>query len=214
MSTSAVTSSLLSQIASSPSTADRFLTDLNQMAKDLEGGDLGAAQDDFVTLSEDALNGATSSTVTTSSSGITAALLSGIAASPSSSSSFVSELGQLGTDLQNGDLSSAQGDMLQMDSTALNAASSASSGSGKASSASGSTSPANEAEIATMVKTAVEAMDFGQLRRQQRLLAAGLDLAQRRRRHFTERGRQRLQFELQQLVYQFHQPVTRERATG
>ena len=88
MSTSAVTSSLLSQIASSPSTADRFLTDLNQMAKDLEGGDLGAAQDNFVTLSEDALNGATSSTVTTSSSGITAALLSGIAASPSSSSSL------------------------------------------------------------------------------------------------------------------------------
>lgn len=93
MSTSAITSSLLSQIASSPSTADQFLTDLNQLAKDLQGGDLGAAQEDYVTLSEDALNGATSSTATTSSSGITAALLSGIASSSSSSSSFVSELG-------------------------------------------------------------------------------------------------------------------------
>jgi len=122
MSTSAISSSLFSEIASSPSAANQFVTDLNQLAKDLQSGNLSSAQQDYVTLSEDALNGVTSSSATTSASGITTSLLSGIASSSGGSSSFVSELNQLGTDLSNGDLSSAQGDMLSLDSTALNAA--------------------------------------------------------------------------------------------
>lgn len=48
MATSSITSALLSQIAGSPSAANQFLTDLNQVAKDLEGGNLSAAQEDYV----------------------------------------------------------------------------------------------------------------------------------------------------------------------
>lgn len=157
MSTSGITSSLLAEIASAPSAANQFITDLNQLAKDLQSGNLSAAQQDYVTLSQDALDGATSSSATTSSSGITTALLSGIASSSSSSSSFVSELSQLGTDLTNGNLSSAQGDMLSLDSTALSAAPASSTT--PISSASSSTS--NQAEIAALIKATIQAMEAG-----------------------------------------------------
>ncbi len=70
MSTSGITSSLLSQIAQSPSALNQFATDLNQLEQDLQSGNLSAAQSDFVTLSEDALSGATSSTESTGASGI------------------------------------------------------------------------------------------------------------------------------------------------
>jgi hypothetical protein len=143
MSTSAITSSILSAIAGSPSTANRFVTDLNQLAKDLQSGNLSAGQDDYLTLSQDALDGATASTATTSSSGITTGLLSGIASSSSSSSSFVTDLNQLGADLANGNLSSAQGDMLSLDSTALNAVPS--------SSAASNSSTQSKADAATLI---------------------------------------------------------------
>lgn len=158
MSTSGITSSLLAQIASSPSASNRFVTDLNQLAKDLKGDNLSAAQQDFVTLSQDALNGATSATATTSDSAITTALLSDITSSSNGANSFESELNQLGTDLQNGDLSSAQSDMLSLDSTALNAAPSAgSSTSGTA----GSTASSNQAETTALIHAIVQAMDAG-----------------------------------------------------
>ena len=66
MSTSAITSSLLSQIADSSSTANEFVTDLNQLAKDVESGNTSAAQQDWVTLTQDAQDGATSSSATSS----------------------------------------------------------------------------------------------------------------------------------------------------
>jgi hypothetical protein len=120
ISTSAITGNLLSTVLDTPSTANQFATDLNQLATDLQSGNLSAAQQDYVTLSQDLQDGATSS------SGITVSLLSGIAGSSSSLSAFTSELNQLGADLNNGDLGSAQQDMLSLDSTALNAASSSS----------------------------------------------------------------------------------------
>jgi len=156
LSTTGITSSLLSQIANSPSAANEFVSNLNQLAKDLQGGNLSAAQEDYVTLSEDALNGATSSTATTSASGITASLLKDIASSSSSSASFAGELNQLGTDLGNGDLSSAQQDMLALDSTALNAAAV-----GGSSGASGSAAPASKAESAELIQSIVQAMEVG-----------------------------------------------------
>jgi hypothetical protein len=159
LSTTGITSSLLSQIAGTPSTANQFVTDLNQLSQDLQSGNVSAAQDDYVTLSEDALNGATSSTATTSASGITTSLLKDIAASSSSATSFVDELNQLGTDLQNGDQISAQQDMLNLDSTALNAASAAGA-SGTASTA-GSAAPANQAESAELIQSIVQAMEVG-----------------------------------------------------
>jgi len=159
LSTSAITSSLLSQIAGSPSQANQFVTDLNQLAKDLQSGDVSAAEDDYVTLSEDALNGATASTATTSSSGITASLLSDIASSSGSSGSFVSELNQLGSDLGNGDLTSAQQDLLALDSTALNAASSAAAGSSGASSASASAK--SSADSAELIQTVMLGLEVG-----------------------------------------------------
>lgn len=160
MSTSGISTSLLSQIAGSPSTANQFATDLNQLAKDLQSGNLSSAQDDFVTLSQDALNGVTSSSATTSSSGITTSLLSEVASS-SSSGSFVSQLNQLGTDLQNGDLSDAQGDMLQLDSTALNAVPAANSSSSPASSSSTTIATTNQAESTELIQAIVQAMADG-----------------------------------------------------
>ena len=161
MSTSAITGSLLSQIAGSSSTADQFVTDLNQVFVDLESGNLAAAQEDYVTLSSDAQNGATASTADTSASGITASLLTEIESSSSNSSSFVNELNQLGTDLGNGDLTSAQGDMMALQSTALSAASSAGDSSGASSSSSSSSTPASQAEITELVKAIVQAMEAG-----------------------------------------------------
>jgi hypothetical protein len=158
VSTSGITSSLLSQIASSPSSLNRFVTDFNQLAGDLKSGNLSAAQDDYVTLSEDALNGATSSTATSSSSGLTASLLSDVASSQGGSTSFASELNQLGSDLANNDLTSSQEDLLNLDSTALNAASTA----GASTSATSASSPAtNQAQIKEMVQTVIQTMDFG-----------------------------------------------------
>jgi len=161
VSTSAITSSLLSEIVSSPSTANQFATDLNQLAQDLQSGNLSAAQDDYVTLSEDALNGATSSMATTSASGITTSLLSTLASSSSSSNSFVSELNQLGTDLQNGDLPSAQEDMPSLDSTALNAASAASVSSSGTSSTTSPATSSNQADLTELIQAIVQAMGAG-----------------------------------------------------
>jgi hypothetical protein len=155
LATSGISSSLLSQIASSPSTANAFLTDLNQLAKDLQSGNLSGAQDDFVTLSQDALDGATSSSATTSASGVTGSLLSEITSSAGSSNSFAGELNQIGADLENGDLSSAQRDLLSLDSTALNAASL--SGAPPSTPSSGG----NRADSSALINAVVQAMDAG-----------------------------------------------------
>jgi hypothetical protein len=153
-----ITSSLLSQIAGSPSAANPFVTDLNQLAQDLQSGNLPAAQQDYVTLSQDALDGAASSTATTSASGITTSLLSNIASSPSASSSLVNELNQLGSDLGNGDLNSAQGDMLSLDSIALNAAPASSA----APAASASSSTSSQADVKALINATIEAMAAGE----------------------------------------------------
>ncbi len=89
MATSGISSSLFSQIAGSSSEANQFVTDLNQLAKDLQSNDLSAAQEDYVTLSQDALNGVTTSSATTGASGITASLLSDVAGSSTASSAFL-----------------------------------------------------------------------------------------------------------------------------
>jgi hypothetical protein len=157
LSTSGITSSLLAQIADSPTAANQFVTDLNQLAQDLQSGNLSAAQQDYVTLSQDALDGATSSSATTSASGITTSLLSDIASSSASSNSFVSDLNQLGADLSNGDLASAESDMLSLDSTALNAVQSPSA----APSTSSSTSASNSADITALVNATTQAMEDG-----------------------------------------------------
>jgi hypothetical protein len=157
LSTSGITTSLLAEIASSPSAANQFVTDLNQLSQDLQGGNLYAAQQDYVTLSNDALNGITASSATTSSSGITTALLSSIAGSSTSSGTFVSELNQLGTDLSNGDLTNAQGDLLTLDSTALNAAPATST----AASSTAGASTTNQADIAALIRATIQAMEAG-----------------------------------------------------
>jgi hypothetical protein len=160
LSTSGITSSLLAQIADSPSAANQFVTDLNQLAQDLQSGNLSAAQQDYVTLTQDALDGATSSATssanTTSSSGITTSLLSNIASSSTSSTAFANELNQLGSDLSNGDLASSESDMLSLDSTALNATSTPS-----AAPSGSSSSAANSADITALVNATTQAMEDG-----------------------------------------------------
>jgi hypothetical protein len=127
---------------------------LNQLAQDLKTGNLSAAQQDYVTLSQDALNGVPSSTSTSSASGITTGLLSDIASSPSSLSTFVGDLNQLGTDLKNGNLSSAQEDMLGLDSTALQSASTTST-------TTGATTASNHARANALIQAIVKAMSEG-----------------------------------------------------
>jgi hypothetical protein len=158
MSTSGITSSLLSQIVNSPSSLNQFVSDFNQLSGDLKSGNLAGAQDDYVTLSEDALNGATGSNATSSSSGLTASLVSDIASSQGSSTSFASELNQLGSDLANNNLTSSQEDLLNLDSTALGAAPTG--GASSASTGAASTT-ANQAEMKEMVQSVIQAMEFG-----------------------------------------------------
>jgi hypothetical protein len=160
LSTSGITSSLLAQIADSPSAANQFVTDLNQLAQDLQSGNLPAAQQDYVTLTQDALDGATSSAATTSASGITTSLLSNIASSSASSTAFVGELNQLGSDLSNGDLASSESDMLSLDSTALNAASTSSAAPASSTSTPAS-SPSNSGDITALVNATAQAMEDG-----------------------------------------------------
>jgi hypothetical protein len=148
-----MTSSLLSQIASSPSAANQFASGFNQLAQDLQSGNLSTAQQDYVTLSQEALNGSASSASNPSAGGITAGLLSNIASSSSSSSSFSSAFNQLGADLASGDLTSADSDMLSLDSTALNALPSASSAAGS--------STSSKADSAALIQAAIQAMDVG-----------------------------------------------------
>jgi hypothetical protein len=152
LATSAITSSLLSQIAGSPSAANQFVTDLNQLATDLKSGNLSAAQQDYVTLSQDAQNGVTSSSATTSDSGITASLLSDVASSSTGLTIFTNELGILGNDLQNGDLTSAQNDMLTLEGAASTAAPQASAT---------SSATTNQAQTEELVRAAVQAIAAG-----------------------------------------------------
>jgi hypothetical protein len=161
LSTIGITSSLFSQIASSPSTANQFVTDLNQLAQDLQSGNLSAAQNDYVTLSDDAQDGATSSTATTSASGITANLLSDIADSTSSSATFVNELDQLGTDLQSGNLTAAQDDLLDLDSTAMNVASTAAASPGASSGTASATTQTSQAQTDKLIQAVIQAMEAG-----------------------------------------------------
>jgi hypothetical protein len=153
-STAGMTSSLLAQIASSPSSANQFVTGLNQLAQDLQSGNLSNAQQDYVTLSQEALNGAASSASTASAGGITTGLLSEIASSSSSTNSFAGAFNQLGSDLTSGNLQSAESDMLSLDSTALNAVPSASN-------ANAAASPSNKAEISALIQATTEAMEVG-----------------------------------------------------
>jgi hypothetical protein len=158
VSTSGITSSLLSQIANSPSSLNQFVTGFNQLAGDLRSGNLSAAEDDYVTLSEDALNGVTSSTASSSSSGLSASLLTDVTSSQSSETSFVSEFNELGSGLENGNLTSSQEDLLNLYSAALNAASTA----GASSAATGATSTSNnQAQIKELVQSVTQAMEFG-----------------------------------------------------
>jgi hypothetical protein len=157
MSTSAITSNLLSSELGSSSTANQFATDLNQLAKDLQSGNLSAAQEDYVTLTQDLADASTASSATTSASGITVSLLSDIAGNSSSLGTFTSELNQLGTDLNDGDLSSAQQGMLQLDSTALNAASSATG----ATTASTATTATTQTPSSSLIRAIVQAMGAG-----------------------------------------------------
>jgi hypothetical protein len=99
ISTSGVTGSRLSEIASSPSTAEPLVANLNQLAKGINSSNLSAAQHDYVTLSEDALNSAASAQMPRSATAIAASLLLDIASSSSGASTLVNELSHLGADL-------------------------------------------------------------------------------------------------------------------
>jgi hypothetical protein len=177
LSTGAIGSTLLSQIANSPAASSQFVADLNKLAQDLQDGNVFAAEQDYVTLANDAENSTMTAEATpsasatadsaagTSASGITTSMLSQVASSPSSADTFASQINQLGADLQNGDLTSAQEDMLGIDSTVLNAASSANAASSTTASANtgtaGTTSQANQAEIPLLVHAVVQAMETG-----------------------------------------------------
>jgi len=124
MSTSGISGSGFSQLDTLLASAKQITADFKQLGSDLQSGNLSAAQQDFVTLSQDALASpfAASSTASSATSGITStaapasaaptASASSTATAGSSPQSALSALAQdfqtLGQDLQSGNLSGAQ----------------------------------------------------------------------------------------------------------
>ena len=158
MSTNGLTSSLLSQIAGSPSEANQFVTDLNQVAQDIQSGNIPAARQDFITLAENALNGVESSGTTTSASGPATGVQG--TASSSSANSFVSELDQLGAGLD-GNLGAAQVDMLPLESTAVSVASAATATADGTSMPPTPAIPANQLKVKELVQAIAQALGAG-----------------------------------------------------
>jgi len=137
MSTSGISSSGFSQLDSLLASTDQFNSEFKQLGSDLKNGNLAAAQEDFVTLSQEVLSSpfasssastsatassteastATSSTVAASTSAASTSTAStssssASAATGSGTQSALSALAQdfqtLGQDLQSGDLAGAQ----------------------------------------------------------------------------------------------------------
>ena len=87
---------------------------IQQLGSDLQGGNLSAAQQDFVTLSQDAQSAFSASSSTASTTASTAASTSASTAASttssaqSSQSALAQEFQTLGQDLQSGDLTGAQ----------------------------------------------------------------------------------------------------------
>lgn len=158
MSTNGLTSSLLSHIAGSPAEANQFVNDLNQVAQDAQSGNIPAAQQDFITLTENALNGVQSSGTTTSASGPAAGVQD--AAPSSSANSFVSELNQLGAGLD-GNLGAAQVDMLPLESTAVSVASAAIATADGTSLPPTPAIPANQLKVQELVQAIAQALGAG-----------------------------------------------------
>jgi hypothetical protein len=91
-------SSSLSQLDTLLQNAKQFLTDFKQVGTDLEGGNVSAAQQDFVTLSKDAQASAPVSSTSSSASG----------SAQSKQATLVQDFKALSQDLQSGNLSGAQ----------------------------------------------------------------------------------------------------------
>jgi len=98
MSTAGISSS--SFFASSP--IAQFMAEFKQLGQDLKSGNLSAAEQDFVTLSQEA-EGQTSTTATTQSASATAS-----SSTNSTESTLAADFQTLGQDLQSGNLSGAQ----------------------------------------------------------------------------------------------------------
>lgn len=99
ISTTGITGSRLSEMASSPSTAEQLVANLNQLAKDTHSENLSAGPQDYVTLSQAALNSSASSQTPTSVTATAANLLLDIASSSSSASVLANDHSRLGADL-------------------------------------------------------------------------------------------------------------------
>ncbi len=115
MSTSGISANL-SQLDSLLTSAQQFLSDFKQLGSDLKSGNISAAQQDFVTLSQDALSSASSSAASSSAASSTSAATSAATSASTSSSTGAQsksatlnqEFQTLSQDLQSGDLSGAQ----------------------------------------------------------------------------------------------------------
>jgi hypothetical protein len=52
-----IPTNLLAEIANSPSTANQLVSDRNRIAQDLQSGNLSAAEEDYLTLTRDSIEG-------------------------------------------------------------------------------------------------------------------------------------------------------------
>jgi hypothetical protein len=71
-----ITTNLMTRVTGLPSAASDFVTDLNQLAHDLQSGDIAAAEADYVLFSEAVLNTGESVWAPTSNIGVTTTLAS------------------------------------------------------------------------------------------------------------------------------------------
>ena len=74
MSNIGITTNLITRVTGLPSAANEFVTDLNQLAHDLQSGDIAAAQADYVLFSEAVLNTGESVSAPTANIGVTTTL--------------------------------------------------------------------------------------------------------------------------------------------
>jgi hypothetical protein len=81
MSTIAIPNGLLSEAGNLSSSADLFVTDLNQLAQNLQVNNVPAAEEDYITLSEDALSGIIATAAQTDTIGLATTVLAEISSS-------------------------------------------------------------------------------------------------------------------------------------
>lgn len=119
MSTNAITGNVIAEIESSSTKPVKFVSDLNKMDKDLQTGNLTAAEADYVTLIQDALNGLPYSAAASAPTTTVNNEPMDVVSSSNVVDISINDSAQNGIDWQSSN-SASQQDLFTLDSKALN----------------------------------------------------------------------------------------------